>query len=306
MCRRSSLSLINREEVERIATTRPYSSTMAAASLASPTAMSMFQNGPPPPYSGWSGPPAHPSSGLMSPPESRRALDGKPEQPPTPLPSAPPPLRLSLPSIHEALSNGGPKPNPYASTIPTSLPPARHQPPYPQAPPPAVPGYATEHASQFAPPPPRRPSPPQPGHTHSRSFSRTESIPATFPESRHSSGATSLQTAPGPPPNPYAAPRYEQVPRAVERTNGYSHYPPTSQQPPYHDGPRPGHVYAHGHSGPTYDQPRHQQRDGREPTDSWKVKEGYKTEPPEFSHGLKRHLDVWDFENNLAQVRRDD
>lgn len=309
MCLRGLLSLINRED--RITTTRPHTSTMAATSLVSPTSMSLFQNVPPPPYSGWSGPPAHPSSGLISPPESRRTSDNKTEPPP-PIQTAPP-HRQSLPSIHEALSSGGPKPNPYASPVSASLPPS-HQLPYSQSQAPSIPRtYSNEHASyqpQLAPSQPRRPSPPQPVQPAPHPFSRTESIPTTFPEGRLGSLTTSLQSAPGPPPNPYAAPRYEpsryeQESRAPERTNGYTHHPPPAQQPSYQYGPPPGHMPPtgpSGPSGPSYNQPRYQQRDGREPVDNWKSREGYKTEPPEFSHGLKRHLDVWDFENNLAQV----
>jgi hypothetical protein len=271
--------------------------------------MSLFQNGPPPPYSGWSGPSAHPSSGLISPPESRRTSDNKTEPPP-PIQTAAP-HRQSLPSIHEALSSGGPKPNPYASPVSAPLPTSHHQPTYSQSQAPSVPRtYSTDQTSyqpQLALSQPRRSSPPQPVQPHPHPFTRTESLPTTFPESRHSSLATSLQTAPGPLPNPYAAPkyensRYEMESRASERPNGYTHQTPTSQQPPYHYGPLPGHMPAGGPPGPSYNQPRYQQRDAREPVESWKLREGYKTEPPEFSHGLKRHLDVWDFENNLAQV----
>lgn len=305
---RDLLSLINREEVDRITTTRPYTSTMAATSVVSPTPMFIFQNGPPPPYSGWSGPPAHSPSGLMSPPESRRTSDNKTEPPP-PIQTAPP-SRQSLPSIHEALSSNGPKPNPYTSPISASLPASHQQLPYSQSQAPSVPRtYSTEHTSyqpQIAPSQQRQPSPPQPVQFHPHTFTRTGSKPTTFPESRHGS-LTTLQTAPGPPPNPYAAPRYEpsryeQAYRGPEPTNGCTHHQPPSQQASYQYGPSPGHILPTRPPGSSYHQPRYQQRDGREPVGNWKLREGHKTEPPEFSRGLKRHLDVWDFENNLAQI----
>ncbi|KAG0652699.1 Biofilm regulator 1 [Hyphodiscus hymeniophilus] len=290
MCFRGLLSLINREEVDRITTTRPFTSTMAATSLVSPSSMSLFQNGTPPPYS-----------------ESRRTSDNKTEPPP-PIQTAPP-SRQSLPSIHEALSSSGPKPNPYASPVSASLQ-ASHQLPYSQQQAPSIPRtYSAEHTSYQPPLAPtrhRRPSPPQPVQPHPHPFTRTDSIPTTFPESRHGS-LTTLQTAPGPPPNPYAAPRYElsryeQDTRGPERTNGYTHHPPPPQHPSHQYGPPPSHIPSTGPPGAAYNQPRYQERDGREPVENWKLREGYKAEPPEFSHGLKRHLDVWDFENNLAQI----
>ena len=305
---RSLLSLINREEIDRISTTRPYSSAMAATSLVSPNSMSMFQNCPPPPYSGWSGLPAHPVSGLISPPDLRRTSDNKTIAPP-PIQTVPP-HRQSLPSIHEALNSAGSKSRPYVSPVSASLPASHHQLPYTQSQAPTIPRtYSSEHASyqtQLAPSQPRRLSPPHPLHSHLHSLVGTESMASTFPESRHASLMT-LHGAPGPPPNASAASgyensKYEQESRAPERANGYPHLTPPSLPPSYQQGLTSSHLPPSGTSASPHNQPRYRQRDGTESTDSWKLREGYKTEPPEFSHGLKRHLDVWDFENNLAQV----
>jgi hypothetical protein len=270
----------------------------------------MFQNGPQPPHSGWSGPPTNMSSGLISPPDSRRTSDNMTEPPP-PIQTAPP-HRQSLPSIHEALSSGGSRPNPYASPVSASLPPS-HQLPYSQSQAPSTSRtYSTEHAPyqpQLAPPQPRGRSPPQPVEPHPHPLSRTESIPTNFPENRHTSSTTSLQTAPGPPPNPYAAPRYEpsgyeQESRAPERTNGFTHHPPPSQSASYQNGCiSPGHMPPAGPPGPSFNRARYEPRDGKKPVDNGKLRtNGYKDEVPEFQHGLKRQFDGWEFENNLAQV----
>ncbi len=279
---------------------------MAATVVVSPTS-SMYSNGPPPPYSsGWSGPVAHSVSGLISPPDSRRTSDNNKSEPPPPIQTSQP-HRQSIPSIHEALSNG-PKPNPYASPVSASLP-AAHQIPYSQpqsAPIPRAypPSDQAQYPPQLAPSQPRQPSPPQPIHPQPN-FSRAEQSTGSFPEvSRHPS-ITTLQAAPGP-HNPYAAPRYEPVryepdPRPQERIpNGYPSHPPPPRQPAYNYGPGPHQIPPPGPHVPIYNQPRYQQRDPREMNDAWK---GENQEPVLFRQGVKRHLDVWDFENNLAEVR---
>ncbi|KUJ18008.1 uncharacterized protein LY89DRAFT_746068 [Mollisia scopiformis] len=297
------LSLINREKVDRINTERPMMA-MATTAVVSPTS-SMYSNGPSPYSSGWSGPAAYSVSGLISPPESRRTSDNKTEPPP-PIQTSQP-HRQSLPSIHEALSNG-PKPNPYASPVSASLP-VSHQIPYSQpqsAPLPRAypPSDHAQYPPQLAPSQTRQPSPPHPVHPQPN-FSRPEQSASSFPEvSRHPS-ITSLQAAPGP-HNPYAAPRYEparheQDPRAQERIpNGYPPHPPPPQQPAYNYGPNPNQIPPPpGQQVSIYNQSRYPPRDPRELADPWK---GEKQEPVSFRQGVKRHLDVWDFENNLAEI----
>ena len=294
------LSLMNREKIDRINTDRTYTSapTMAAMAVVSPTS-SIYSNGPPPSYSGWSGP-AH-SSGLISPPDSRRTSDDTN------------PHRQSLPSIHEALSSG-PKSNPYASPVSASLP-SSHQLPYSQSQPPSIPrSYPpADHAqypTQLAPSQPRQPTPPQPIHPQANPFSRSEHGSGSFSEMPRHPSMSTLQAAPAP-HNPYAGPRYEpppvrheQDPRAAERApNGYTHHPPPQQQPSYAYGPGPNQVPSAGPHTPVFSDPRYQHRDSRDSSDGWR---GPPVEDPvrtmEFRHGLKRNLDVWDFENNLTQV----
>jgi hypothetical protein len=55
---------------------------------------------------------------------------------------------------------------------------------------------------------------------------------------------------------------------------------------------------------PIYSQARYGPRDPREGNDPWKYsKEAEKSDPAASTRaGLKRNLDVWDFENNLAEV----
>lgn len=52
-----------------------------------------------------------------------------------------------------------------------------------------------------------------------------------------------------------------------------------------------------GYQGPMYNEPRYHPRDGRE-MDGRKGSE--KSDP--FNLGLKRRMEVWDFENHLAEV----
>jgi len=302
------LSIINRESLDRINTDRPYTSSAAGAAAAAPTmaatavaspAASMYSNGPPPPYSGWPAPSSHPASGLVSPPEPRRMSDNKTEPPPI---QNAQPHRQSLPSIHEAL---GPKPSgPYASPVSASLPPQQHI-PYSQSqttPQSYPPSDHVPYPTQVAPAQPRQPSPPHPVHPQSNPFQRPEPVSNSYPEGPRQSSLTSLQTAPAP-HNPYAAvpryepPRFEQDPRALERpTNGYTHHPPPQPQGSYVYGPGPNH--APGTHTPAYNQPRYPPRDGRE------IEELYKGrgEAERFKVGLKRNLEVWDFENYLSSV----
>jgi hypothetical protein len=303
------LSIINREKLNHIPTDRPpYSSASAMAATAVVSPSSMYSNGPPPPYSsGWSGPAAHSMSGLISPPDSRRTSDNKAEPPP-PIQTAQP-HRQSLPSIHEALSNG-PKSNPYASPVSASLP-TSHQLPYSQLQAPSIPrSYPpADHAAyptQLAPSQPRQPSPPQPLHPQQNPFSRPEQGPGNFPEAPRHPSLTSLQAAPAP-QNPYAPryepARYEQDPRAPERVpNGYA--PPPSQQPPSYvfGGPAANQIPPPGYQGPQYNQPRYHPQERRDLAEGWKEGDKGEVGGP-FKVGLKRRLDVWDFEMNLSEVR---
>lgn len=293
---------MNRDKVDCISTGRSSPpSNMSTTTLVSPSTYTSSQQQP---YSaGWPAPSPTYNTGLISPPESRRTSDNMPiKEPPPPTATAlPQQQRQSLPSIHEALSSGS-KPNPYSSPVSATMPHPQHQYSYPQSQPPTIPrSYAQEpsiYAAQQ-----RHPSPPQPIHPQANPFSRSESMPVSFTDPRHSS-TTSLQTAPGPPPNPYAGrlfepPRYDQDPRAPERlTNGYTHQPPPPQG--HFAYPHPtSQVPQNGH--PSFTEPRYQARDPRE--ESWRAREEEKhSQNPHsgFKQGLKRHLDVWDFENNLA------
>ncbi|KAH8601050.1 hypothetical protein B0O99DRAFT_589911 [Bisporella sp. PMI_857] len=299
------LSLMNREKVGRINTDRSYSApNMAAPTSAIVSPTSIYSNGPPPPYStGW--PPAPNSSlasGLISPPESRRTSDNTEPPPLSSQTASQPQHRQSLPSIHEALSSG-PNSNPYASPISGSLPPTHNLPFSQSQAQPTTRPYPPE-STLFTPQPPssRHASPPQPIHPHSNPFGRAESIPVSFPERARHSSLTSIQTASIPPPNPYTAPRYEtryeQDPRASERmANGYvKNLSPQHHAYSYGAGSQISPVSQH----PPYGQSRYNPRDERV-LDGWKGKEEEKP-PAGFQQGLKRHLDVWDFENNLALI----
>lgn len=263
---------------------------MAATAIANPSG---FPSGAPSLFSGW---PAstHQGTSLMSPP-GPRGMTNDIRSDSTP-PSMTHPLRQSLPSIQEALSNG-PKPSSYSSPI-TSVPPP-HQHPYPSP-------QATRLHSNSA------PQPPQPTDRHTSSpllhhpppipFSQPQPNLTAFPENRPA--PVSLQAAPAPPHNPYAAARFE--PRFEEAaTERMTEYPPNPNgQAPYAHAPvqliRP--QPQDGLYDPSYNA-RYQGRDSRE------IPEGKERDTnnkiaimPAFKQGLKRHLDVWDFENNLAQV----
>ncbi|KAG4412836.1 hypothetical protein IFR04_014020 [Cadophora malorum] len=284
-------SIINREKVEYINNDRPYStsSTMAATAVVS-SASSMYSQ-PPPPYT-WGGP-APSLSGLISPPESRRTSDNKTEPPP-PIQTSQA-QRQSLPSIHEALN--GPKPNQYTSPV-SAIPPSQQYPQQQQGPqiPRSFPPPEHSQYSSQAPLQSRQPSPPQPVHPQSIPFSRPEQGPNPFSETpRHPS-----LTAPPAPHNPYAPryeqPRYEQDPRTQERAaTGYQHPPPPQ---PYNYGPGPSPMQPAGPQQ-VFTQPRYAPQNPREMKE-WPPQE--KTEV--FREGLKRHLEVYDFENSLAQINK--
>jgi hypothetical protein len=273
---------------------------MSATTLVSPTT---YSNNSLPPYTGWPAPSPTHKSGLISPPESRRTSDNMNiKEPPPPISTAHAQHRQSLPSIHEALSSSA-KPNPYSSPVSATIPHSQHTLPYSQGP--SVPRSYPQDAPTFA-AQQRHSSPPQPVHPQANPFGRSDAIPASFAEARHAS-VTSLQTAPVAPPNPYAGrpfepPRFEQDPRAPERmSNGYTHQPPQPQgQYPYPAGAQMPPSGRH----PSFTEPRYQPRDNREPVDAWKRDDEKYPQSTNsvFKVGLKRDLDVWDFENNLTTV----
>lgn len=314
--RQSGLFMINRDKLEHINTDRPsYTrpSTMAATAVVSPT--SLYGNGPPPPYSSsnWSAN-SHPVSGLISPPDSRRTSDNK-NEPPPPIQTQQP-HRQSLPSISEALKDA-PASGPYASPLSASIPPP-HQLPYGQSQATSIPRTypPSDHArySTQQPPQPRQPTPPQPIHPQNIPFSRPEPGSGSFSEiSRHSSIPT-LQAAPSP-HNPYVPSRYEsgryetgryeQDPRMYDRPpTGYSQPPPSQSQPSYIFGPPPHQIPTSAQPGPIFTQPRYDSG-SQDPRDEWRSPKDYeKPIDPGAAcrQGIKRHLDVYDFEQNLTLI----
>lgn len=272
---------------------------MAAAALASPTSIYSANSSPPFYAPGWPAPSAIVVSGLMSPPESRRTSDNKTEAPPPIQTAQPQQQRQSLPSLHEALSSGG-KPNPYVSPISAPLHSSQN---YSQSQAQAIPRtYPPEQIlyQQQAPPQPRLSSPPHPIHPQPTSFARPDPIPASFAESSRYNSAPSLHTAPGSAPGQYA-PRFEPLRHEPDLrappSGGYTHHPspPQSGSYSYVSGP-PRHPQG-------YEEHPYAPHESREQADRWKGP-GTEDGAPAFRVGLKRHLDVWDFENNLAQVRR--
>jgi len=82
--------------------------------------------------------------------------------------------------------------------------------------------------------------------------------------------------------------------------NGYPHQPPPPQQGSYGYAPGPNHAPV-PHS-PAYNQPRYS-RDGREIDEIYKGgREDERSRITPFKQGLKRNLEVWDFENHLSSV----
>ncbi|KAH8801723.1 hypothetical protein F5884DRAFT_525743 [Xylogone sp. PMI_703] len=325
---------------------------MAAAVVASPATMYPPSNGPPPySASSWPAPPPpRPMPSILSGPDSRRPSETEKDSA-GPSPSAPLPPRDMLPSIHEAFSTG-PKPNPYASPISTSLPPPPpppslpppHSIPYSQPPssqpslqtqplPPAVsrPYPPNESPSYQQPPPPppslsRQPSPPralQPEPSRFAPPPPSRPPPPAFEHPRLPS-VSSIQSS-LPPPHSYAPPRYEgsryEEPRAPERmsvSSEYSHHAPPPPPPPPppapQQQPQPQYSYtpapnpmAHPVVPPTsYSQQRYPPReDRRQSGEAWpEARDEKKMASQPFKLSLKRNLDVWDFENNLAQINR--
>ncbi|KAI9644161.1 hypothetical protein NHQ30_007514 [Ciborinia camelliae] len=298
------LSIMNREHIERINTDTRYihSNPMAAPTTASP-ASAHYSNGAP--YSaGW---PGSSHTGLISPPESRRTSNDK--APPLPLQNNTA-HRQSLPSIQEALSSTSTKPGPYASPVSASAPPSHPQIPYTQSqvlPPPRTyeqgGSFQSSQSRQPSPPVPIQPPPFSRPDLDARSFAEPKRQPLLHP------------SIPQPPPaNSYAAPRYEapryeQGPRGTERfiersMNEYGQPSPLHNQHPYGNAPaqpiHPSHPPPHAPHGQGYPQPHHPPRDDRDLSGAGY--KNYKTQNEPFNQGLKRQLEVWDVDNNLAQV----
>lgn len=286
--------------LDRTSTDRSYSSSapaMAATAVASPASMYPHPPGPPPPYSGsgWSAPASHPSSSLVSPPESRRPSENKSDPPPPPAQTAQP-LRQSLPSLPSISEALGPKSGgPYVSPVSSSLPPHHHA------------TYSQVHTSSIArsyPPPvspsQSRQSPPQPVHSHSVPFSRPEH-PSSFTEGPRQPPIASLQPVPAP-SNPYDTrprydpPRFGQESQGPDRsTNGFN-APALQPQPhgPYLHGSSSNHPPG-PHSPPYH--PRYAPQDGRANIEPVKDRES-----AIWVHGLKRNLESWTFEDQLSAI----
>ncbi|QSZ33068.1 hypothetical protein DSL72_002653 [Monilinia vaccinii-corymbosi] len=295
-------SIMNREHIERINTDPRYmqSHPMAAPTTASP-ASAQYSNGAP--YSaGW---PGSSHTGLISPPESRRTSNDK--APPLPLQTNTSHHRQSLPSIQEALSSTSTKPGPYASPVSASVPPPHSQIPYTQSqvlPPPRP----YEQRGAFQPPQSRQPSPPVP--IQPPPFSRPDLDARNFEPRRRSLLHPPISQPP--PANTYAAPRYEapryeQESRVTERffersMNEYAQPPPLHNQHPYGHATappaHPSHPPPHGQGYPQ--PPPYPPRDDRDLGSSGY--KNYKTQNEPFNQGVKRQLEVWDVDNNLAQI----
>ncbi|KAB8290246.1 hypothetical protein EYC80_011113 [Monilinia laxa] len=295
------LSIMNREHIERINTDPRYiqSHSMAAPTTASPAA-AQYSNGAP--YSaGW---PGSSHTGLISPPESRRTSNDK--APPLPLQTNTS-HRQSLPSIQEALSSTSTKPGPYASPVSASAPPPHPQNPYTQ--PQVLPPPRTyEQRGSFQPTQSRQPSPPVP--VQPPPFSRPDFDARNFAEPRRPSILHPSISQPPPansyPAPRYEAPRYEQEPRVAERfverpMNEYAQPSTLHNQHPYGNAAvqpvHPSHPPPHGQG---YPQPPYPPRDDRDLSAAGY--KNYKTQNEPFNQGVKRQLEVWDVDNNIAQI----
>lgn len=300
----SSYEHINRPSLPRPSSIAP----MATSTLISP--VSTMYAGPPPPYSF---PPStlggvSSISGLISPPESRRRSDDKEVQQNT--------NRQSLPSLHEALSA---KPSTYPAPTPVTLPPPQsfsHMQP-PTALPPRLQAVdivpypeRTRHA------PPQQNVPPEPVHPQQRSYSRSEAGPASMPIAyeppRHSS-----YSAPRPPQSP---PRTSFSSYSTNDSSRYeTHRPPASSG--YPEAPSPyatqhgsypaGPASAHGHPASAYSSSAAHQPQRPFPSARYGLEHAEEhskfgepaTMRKAYGPVLKRHLDNFDLENSLADVR---
>ena len=305
---RSSISsIVNHETIDHIRAEPAYAPApkMAAAALASPTSIYSANSSPPFYAPGWPAPSTRVVSGLISPPDLRRTSDNKTE-PPSLIQTVPQQQQRqslpSLPSLQEALSSGG-KSSSYVSPVSAPPHPSQH---YAQSQAQAIPRtYPPEQTSYQQqppppPPPPRLSSPPHPVHPQPTSFGRPDPIPVSFAETSRHNSISSLHTAPGSAPTQYA-PRFEPMRHEPDLraplAGGYTHHPSPPQSASYSFGSGP-HVPPRHPQG--YDDQQYPSHQSREEAERWKGTN--EDGAPAFRVGLKRHLDVWDFENNLAQV----
>lgn len=279
---------------------------MATSTLMSPVS-TMFA-GPPPPYSF---PPSTLSgvsniSGLISPPESRRRSDDKEVQHNN--------NRQSLPSLHEALSA---KPSPYSAPTPVTLPPPQtfsHMQP-PTAPASRLqPADTAPYSERIRQAPPQQNLPPEPIHPQQRSYPRNETGPASmataYEPARHPS-----YSAPRPPQSP---PRHSFSSYSTNDSGRYESHRPseplgyqeapnhyTTQHGPYSEGPASHGHSATGYSGlPAYQPQRpYPSRYGVEHAEEHSKFGEPAAMRKAYGPVLKRHLDNFDLENSLADVR---
>lgn len=273
--------------------------SISTAPLVSPTTM---YSGPPPPYSYPSSTvsSAPPGSGYISPPESRRTTEDEKEGPAS--------QRQSLPSIQEALSGDKPisysnssslNSNPSATSRPPYLTPAastsrsfpegpsgpsnpfshplpptpsQHETPYIQPTSHPLPVRSESEASR-APFPPLSSGDPRPPTLNTFPFSKsphlnTGSVPHSLPQA-HSSLGSDIGPGPSSSPRP-GAPTYP-------------------NQFPYQPHPSSATSSAYGPPSWEYDERR----------------KGFSRSGPEppYSDSVKRHLDIYESEMALSDVR---
>ncbi|KAA8565239.1 hypothetical protein EYC84_010969 [Monilinia fructicola] len=280
------LSIMNREHIERINTDPRYiqSHPMAAPTTASP-ASAQYSNGGP--YSaGW---PGSSHTGLISPPESRRTSNDK--APPLPLQTNTS-HRQSLPSIQEALSSTSTKPGP------TPTPNRR---------------YFRRHAHMS-----------RGGHFNQLNRGNLP-LPCLFSHhlTRAQISTQGTLLNPGGPQyyilqshslhQPIPTQRLDMRPLDMNRNHGvaerfverpmneYAQPSPLHNQHPYANAAaqpvHPPHPPPHGQA---YPQPPYPPRDDRDlGVAGYK---NYKTQNEPFNQGVKRQLEVWDVDNNIAQI----
>lgn len=280
----------------------PHQTSMNAPALHSPS--TMYPNHPPPPYSHSSGAPpsAHSISGLISPtvshPSDSRRTSGDSKDPS----QAP---RQSLPSIHEALYTPSTVAPPRNTTDPSSTRPYA----FPQPPPtPTSRANSMDTASYQVQPAPshsQRSSPPHP--VHPTPFSRVDPMTPSYDSPRHPalpSLRTALPQQPtinGGPPSEYL--RHERDPRVIAPvSNGYSHAPA-------HHGQHHGQATS-GLAGPSTayspQSPYPPQRPYRSRFDHGDEHTKIGENPPTqkvYGPVVKRHLEYWDIEIELNNVR---
>lgn len=204
--------------------------------------------------------------------------------------------RLSLPSIHEAL---GSKPT-YETSVPHSLPPS-HDGEYAPTKTPTIPRtYPLSEQSQF-PSSGQQPSSQHP-HPPRHSFSRSlEQMNPLFSE------AVTHPTVPAPTSQSsynsrLDGNRYEREHQTSERPlSGHSHH---SVNHSTFDSARTSSMPPSNQVTSTFTQSEVPPREYQDPFEIWRKSRD--NDKPDIAcklrGGIKRNLDVWDFENNLAEI----